>query len=153
MDNSYAALGPSYPPLWAACQPGVLAPGAPQRNLDAEIDDAVALLLAHRDRYEALERTAAVPWWFVAVLHLMESSCDLRCHLHNGDPLTARTVNVPAGRPVAGSPPFAWAASATDALEMKGWLRDLVARLPPDGRPDWTLARTLWRLEAWNGWG
>jgi len=37
-----------------------------------------------------------------------------KLHLHNGDPLTARTVNVPKGRPKTGQPPFAWGISAKD---------------------------------------
>src|ERR1022692_3987605 len=64
-------------------------------------------------------------------------------HLHNGDPLTARTVHVPAGRPPNGSPPFAWEQSATDALTFQGF-----ANLT-----DWSLPVILYRLEAYNGFG
>ncbi len=152
MTSSLAALGPTYLPLWDACEPGVPAPGKPPSPLAAEIADSVALVISYQGRYQALEATTGVPWWFMGVLHLMESSCDFRTHLYNGDPLTARTVNVPAGRPVAGEPPFTWEASATDAFESHGWLLDSVHRLP-DGQPDWTLPTVLWRLEAWNGFG
>ena len=37
--------------------------------------------------------------------------------MHNGDPLTGRTVHVPAGRPITGDPPFPWDASSIDALK------------------------------------
>jgi lysozyme family protein len=56
----------------------------------------------------------------VAVIHQMECSGDFTKHLHNGDTLKARTVQVPTGRPLTGKPPFTWEQSATDALTMLG---------------------------------
>jgi hypothetical protein len=73
----------------------------------------------------------------------MESSQNFKKHLHNGDPLTARTVQVPAGRPKTGNPPFTWEESATDSLLLKKlntWT-------------DWTIPGTLYKLEEYNGWG
>ncbi len=83
------------------------------------------------------------PWYFVALLHQMESGMDFSRHLHNGDPLTARTIHVPIGRPVEGEPPFVWQDSALDALQIRR----------PDGWKDWTVAGLLYRLETWNGFG
>jgi lysozyme family protein len=82
-------------------------------------------------------------WYFVAVVHALEASCNFKCHLHNGDALTARTVQEPPNRPVSGSPPFAWEASATDALAMKKL----------DQIRDWSVPRMLYQLEAYNGFG
>jgi hypothetical protein len=73
----------------------------------------------------------------------MEASFNFKCHLHNGDPLTARTVQVPSNRPSTGAPPFTWEDSATDALRMKK-LEQI---------SDWSLPRTLYQLEAYNGFG
>jgi hypothetical protein len=73
----------------------------------------------------------------------MESSLDFRKHLHNGDPLTARTVHVPAGRPPDGEPPFTWEESAGDALRLR--------RIPR--WDDWTVPGVLYQLEGYNGWG
>ena len=73
----------------------------------------------------------------------MESSQSFHKHLHNGDPLTARTVQQPPGRPKNGSPPFTWEQSAADALQLK--------RLGAD--TDWSLAGTLYQLERYNGFG
>ncbi len=73
----------------------------------------------------------------------MESSLRFTGHLHNGDPLTARTVQVPAGRPRSGAPPFSWEESAADALASH--------RL--GARTDWSLAGMLYQLERYNGWG
>lgn len=108
----------------------------------AEIETLVNRLIGNRARYEAVAQKTGVPWQVVAVIHNMESSQSFTRHLHNGDPLTARTVQVPAGRPKTGSPPFTWEASCGDALGMK----DL-------GSVNWTLADTLYQLEGYNGWG
>ena len=63
-----------------------------------------------------------------------------------GRPLdNARTVNVPAGRPIKGRPPFTWSESAEDALTMPGKQFDKVT--------DWSIAHALWLLESFNGHG
>ena len=84
-----------------------------------------------------------IPWWFVGIVHGLESSFDFGCHLHNGDPLTGRTVRVPRGRPEAGEPPFTWRESAVDALRLQGL----------DGLDDWSVGAALDRLERYNGLG
>jgi lysozyme family protein len=73
----------------------------------------------------------------------MAASLNFNRHLHNGDPLTARTVQVPAGRPKTGEPPFTWEESATDAL--------MLEKL--DQWEDWSVPGTLYKLEQYNGWG
>jgi lysozyme family protein len=109
----------------------------------AEIQAGAARLVANRGRYDAVTTATGVPWFFVAVVHLMEASCRFECHLHNGDPLTARTVQVPANRPRAGEPPFTWEESACDALALKSLGK----------QTEWSLAGTLYQLESYNGWG
>jgi WD40 repeat protein/lysozyme family protein len=106
-----------------------------------EINWYVDKILQNRARYEAIEHVTKVPWYFVAIVHAMESSFDFRTHLHNGDPLTQRTIQVPAGRPVKGNPPFSWEESAIDALEVEHFVN----------QDDWSLARTVYRFEAYNG--
>ena len=83
------------------------------------------------------------PWYVVGVIHALESSLNFGRHLHNGDPLTARTVQVPAGRPKTGQPPFTWEASASDALRYQGF----------DKWKDWSIPGTLFKLEGYNGFG
>ncbi len=109
----------------------------------AEIDRLVDGLLANQTRYEAVAETVATPWYFIAAIHNMESSQRFDRHLHNGDPLTRRTIHVPAGRPRRGRPPFTWEESAIDALRMHGLHRI----------DEWSLARILYELERYNGWG
>lgn len=110
-----------------------------------EINGIVASILLNKNRYQAVSQTlnSKMPWWFVGVIHSMECSLNFGRHLHNGDPLTARTVRVPEGRPMAGSPPFTWEASAIDALRMK--LFHLVG--------DWSISNMLYLLEKYNGMG
>ena len=69
----------------------------------------------HRIRYQPVADKLQLPWYMIAAIHYRESNYDFTKHLHNGDPLTAKTVHVPAGRP-AGTPPFTWYQSALDAL-------------------------------------
>ena len=109
----------------------------------AEVDATADRLVANRARYETVTASTGVPWPVVAVVHNMEASLTFTSHLHNGDPLTARTVQVPKGCPRTGRPPFTWEVSAGDALKMKGL----------DGDTEWTVAGTLFVLEGYNGWG
>jgi lysozyme family protein len=102
------------------------------------------VLLEYRPRYEAVARETGVPWFFIGAVHGLESSYNFRAHLHNGDfPLSARTRQVPANRPINWGAPYSWEASAKDALKLMNFA----------GKTDWTLERTLYRLEAYNGFG
>lgn len=101
------------------------------------------MLLQGKSRYVEAEGRTGVPWWFIGIIHAMEASFNFRAHLHNGDPLTARTVQVPARRPPTWNPPSDWLSSAIDALQYQGFA----------GETDWSLARTLYRWEAYNGFG
>jgi lysozyme family protein len=97
----------------------------------------------NQSRYEQVEGSCGVPWQVIAALHHREASGSFKCHLHNGDPLTARTVHVPSGRPAIGQPPFSWEYSAADALNMKH-LRDV----------NWKdLDAVLDAIERYNGLG
>jgi lysozyme family protein len=87
---------------------------------------------------------ASIPWYFIACIHHLESSFNFKGHLHNGDPLTALTVQVPSGRPkVNHGPPFTFEESAVDALKFKGF----------DKINSWKLAVILRNLEKYNGFG
>lgn len=97
----------------------------------------------HWARYEDVAGQTTVPAHVIALLHAMEAGLDFTTHLHNGDPLAARTVRVPKGRPLAGKPPFTWEESARDALELQ--------KLPH--WTDWSLAGIAYVLEGYNGWG
>ena len=78
---------------------------------------------------------------FIGLIHALEASFNFDAHLHNGDPLSKRTVQVPAGRPEKWSPPNDWQTSAKDALAYEKFTDHL----------DWNLARLLFRLETYNG--
>jgi lysozyme family protein len=108
-----------------------------------EVTGLTARIVQHQSRYEAVGTPLAIPWFFIGVIHNMESSQRFDRHLHNGDPLTARTVHVPAGRPKSGDPPFTWEASATDALILEGL----------DKVTDWRLPALLYQIEKYNGFG
>lgn len=109
----------------------------------AAIDKIVAKIKSNQNRYEAVSTVTKVPWWVIAAIHYREASMGFKYHLHNGDPLTARTTHVPAGRPKAGEPPFTWEESAIDALRMQGL----------DKVTDWSIGPSLDLLEKYNGLG
>lgn len=120
-----------------------------------EVQQMVLKIIGNKLRYEAVaKKMGSMPWWFIALVHAMESGLSFNKHLHNGDPLTARTTHVPAGQPVAnpaGNPkegpsaknPYTWEESAEDALKAKGL----------DKWNDWTIRASLYKLEGYNGWG
>lgn len=97
---------------------------------------------ARRKSYEQVFEETCVPWYAVAIIHGMECSFDFNSHLHNGDSLKAKTKQVPAGRPNPWLPPSDWVSSAVDALRY-----DKLHE-----QADWSLARTLYRWEGYNGW-
>lgn len=99
-------------------------------------------IVANRQRYEQVETATKVPWYVIATIHSLEGSLNFKTHLHNGDPLTGKTVHVPKGRP-PGTPPFTWEASAADALAFDNMT---VVK-------EWNLAGILFKLEGFNGFG
>jgi lysozyme family protein len=112
-------------------------------NRKASVNALAKKIRANRKRYEKVGKAVGVPWYVVGIIHSLEASGNFTRHLHNGDPLSARTVHVPAGRPKTGKPPFTWEQSAIDALRGRGlgaW-------------KDWSVPGTLYQLEAYNGFG
>ena len=109
----------------------------------AFVDALVTRVLASKPRYGAAAATSGVPWYVIAIIHSLEAGLNFDKHLHNGDPLTARTVHVPAGRPAAGNPPFTWEESAADALAYDGMTKNA----------DWSTEHTAFEFEQFNGWG
>ena len=95
----------------------------------------------YRSAYETLEGAVCVPWYFIGVIHALETSFNFEAHLHNGDPLSRKTTHVPAGRPVPWLPPSDWQSSAKDALTIEKYT----------DHTDWNLAKLLYRLEGYNG--
>lgn len=110
-----------------------------------EVDAAVTRITRpeNRARYEAAQAATGVPWFIVGIIHGLEGGWRFDRHLHNGDPLSARTVQVPKGRPKTGNPPFKWEDSAADALALRGL----------SAATDWSLAGIAYALEGYNGFG
>jgi len=109
------------------------------------VDRLATMLVSFRKTYEKIQADLKIPWHFIGLIHCMESNFNFGTHLHNGDSLMHRTINVPKGRPPAqvADPPFAWTTSAMDALTMKGF----------HTQTDWSLPAQLFRLEQYNGFG
>jgi lysozyme family protein len=99
-------------------------------------------VLSGKSRYMEVSKRSGVPWVVIGVIHLLEADCSFDCHLHNGDPLGQKTVNVPEGRP-SGRMPCTWENSAFDALQFDHL----------DEVSHWTIDRVAYELECFNGWG
>jgi lysozyme family protein len=130
-----AALAKEYSDLFNRCE---IAAGKM-----IEVEGVVQRILDFQNRYAAIAAQSTVPWYVIAVIHNMECGLDFTKHLHNGDSLKRRTVNVPAGRPKTGQPPFTFEVSALDALEydkLTEW-------------NDWNIGGICYKLEGFNGWG
>lgn len=109
----------------------------------SDLDEAISTIEKNKSLYKAVSDETGVPWYVIAIIHGMEASYNFKTHLHNGDSLNARTVNVPAGRPRNENPPFTWEQSAIDALSYDG----------ATGILSWDLPTIFWFLEGFNGWG
>lgn len=117
---------------------------------EAEAKRNAKAIVDARPTLQEVEDRTGVPWWVVGVLQCMEAGIDgkgalrLDRHLHNGDSLQRKTVNVPAGRP-HGTAPFTYLQSAIDAIQYDGL-----------DKVDWTrggVEQLLFRTEGYNGWG
>lgn len=107
------------------------------------VDATVDRIDANAPRYHGVADPFGIPWYVIGFIHDLEAGLSFKRHLHNGDPLTGRTVHVPKGRPRSGKPPFTWEASARDAIRYEGL----------DKVEDWSLTGTLYQLEKYNGFG
>jgi lysozyme family protein len=130
---SFSDLRPEYENLFNSC---IITKPLP-------VQEVVDSILKNKSRYDTVEKTSTVPWFVIAVIHNMECSLNFKQHLHNGDPLNKKTVNVPKGRPPNWDGTGTWEESALDALSydnLTSW-------------PDWSIAGVCYELEGYNGWG
>jgi lysozyme family protein len=132
---SFDSLRAEYRHLFDTC---VIAP-----KYQNAVNQNVEILKKYRPRYEKVGNPLGIPWHFVGICHAMECGFNFRTHLHNGDPLAAPTVQVPKGRPLPWTSPMEWETSAADAMRYEKF----------NGQQDWSLERTLYRWEQYNGWG
>lgn len=131
--SEFPNMRAEYQHLYEVCQ------ATPARF--AELDSMAGRIGSGKPRYEAAALGMRVPWQWVGIVHLMECTLRFDRHLHNGDPLTARTRNAPVGRPPWGNPPFPWEASAKDALIFRNLHNE----------KDWSIPGMLFQFERWNG--
>lgn len=134
-DFRLSTLKPRYEQLFAGCML--------RRSWLDRIASVAQEIINRRSLYAQVEAQTTVPWWFVGIVHYRDASFR-DVHLHNGDPLTGRTINPPTGRPIAlpaNGYSYTWVESAIDALREKTF----------DTAQDRSIAAWLWRFEMWNG--
>ena len=133
--TDFATLKNEYAAWYAACKV------RPERK--GELAYYLKRLTQGQPIYQQVGAELNIPWVFIGITHGMECGFNFKGHLHNGDPLTARTVQVPKGRPATGNPPFTWSQSARDALIYKGYHQVT----------DWSVPHMLHLFERYNGMG
>ncbi|HEY9667605.1 MAG TPA: hypothetical protein V6C91_12425 [Coleofasciculaceae cyanobacterium] len=135
-DFRLQTLKPHYQQLFANCK--IRSSWLPK------LEETTHRIISLRSRYyDAIAVSTTVPWWFVGILHYRESGFR-DVHLHNGDPLTNRTVRPPADRPFAAPAngfAYSFVESGVDALRWKSF----------DTAKDRSIEAWLWRFELWNG--
>jgi lysozyme family protein len=123
-----------------------------QPGHQAELTKAATFITSAdaRSRYEEVSKLTSgpvIPWYVIGALHYREASLNFLGHLHNGDRLDRRTINVPKGRlkgpwpPNPFDPRVAWRLSAEDALK----------ELKPI--ESWKAEQMLYGFEQYNGFG
>jgi lysozyme family protein len=99
----------------------------------------------YKATYQRIADRARCPAPFVMLCHNRESGGDFTRSLAQGDPLTRRSVHVPAGRiPAPAEPPFTFEDAAVDALTECDHV---------DRWTDWTIGGFLTKCEMYNGGG
>lgn len=106
MVNDGSPVAPDWSYLWDNC---ILDNNQKANNL---LNSAVKKFVDNREKYQAVSSATGVPDWFIAGLHMRESSFSFTGCLHNGDPWNKVTKNVPKGR----GPWKSWDEAAIDAL-------------------------------------
>ena len=104
------------------------------RNWAIQISDA-----ANVAQFKAVQAQTGVPWFFVGLLLMRESSLNLHTYLGNGQPLNQVTTIAPVGR----GPFSSFVAGAVDALKYQGYV----------GITEWPVSHILWLAEKFNGFG
>ncbi len=96
-------------------------------------------IIASKDVYKKVEFATGVPWYFVGMLHSMESNFDFSTWLANGDPVSGPTTHVPEGLESDGT----WHNAAIVSLR----------HMEYDKEKDWSLGNVLYLATAYNGFG
>jgi lysozyme family protein len=112
----------------------------------ATIEATARRIVDFKPTYDAIVSGTKIPWYFIAIIHYRESTNNFNRHLHNGDPLTAKTKLVPANRPSlppANGVRYTFEESAADLINLKGYEKIKV----------WSMSRLLFEFERNNGFG
>ena len=136
MTTSFALLKPKYDDRWKRMK---IRP-AKEHNIDHDPDVAAEVIVRNKDAYQHCESLChGIPWWWFGPTHYREASLDFSKYLGNGQSLRMRTTIVPKNR----GPFDSFWSGVADAMKLQGFI----------GASDWSLARSCYRWEGYNGFG
>lgn len=127
VDTSFAAQKASYTNRWNRME----------ITGNSVVNRAVDKILKNKAIYQRIEDRTGVPWWFTGITHIRESDGRLDTYLGNGQSIKRKTTIVPKGR----GPFSSFEDGAYDAYKVQGYLNI----------DDWSLERSLYRTEGFNG--
>ena len=110
------------------------------------IINAASNIVKYRKQFELAVMGTKIPWYFIGIIYYREEGLKFKGHIHNGDSLKRRTVNVPAGRPLVNPDTpigYSFSTSAADLIQLKQWHKV----------PVWSISSLLYYFEANNGFG
>lgn len=134
-NNLYLRLKERYTNLWRTMV--ILSNKYPQ------VAYVAGMIAKYKTRYTLVDY---IPYYVVGCLHYRECNFSFTRHLHNGDPLYSKTINIPKGRPPIWEPPYRWEVSALDAVLLKYNEVKRYTKLD-------CIEAILFYLEAYNGFG
>lgn len=102
-------------------------------------EKACLRIIKNKVRYISGVEDTNVPWYFIAIIHHMESDCNFNCQIANGQRWNKVTTIVPKGI----GPWSSWEESTKDIIKMDNM----------DKVPQWTIPTILRLLENYNGLG
>jgi lysozyme family protein len=113
-----------------------------------EINSAVSRIKSpdYVQRYKDVSTETGVPWYVISALHYREANLNFMGHLHNGNFLKRKTVDVPPNKPDGTWPPEPWDAE-------QAWRVSAADALTRYRNKNWNLEDMLFMFELYNGWG
>jgi lysozyme family protein len=112
------------------------------KGYERSITIAAQTVFKAKFRYDQVAKKTGVPWWVIGGLHHMESTCNFRGVLHNGELIVGtkrKTRLVPKGR----GPFPTWEIAAVDALNYMGF----------SANKTWSIGMVSLLCERFNGLG
>jgi len=120
-----------------------------------KIERAADMVATGKPSYERVQEATGVPWYFIGLVHLMESHCNFSRQILNGEKWKGtrrkdkKTTIVPKGR----GPWPDWITAGIEAMTGRDYITGERYEYDFTRIKDWSIGRMLYYLERFNGMG